>query len=100
MALRPPLRLLFATVTLAAVLLSACTRPPRLTADLIVTHAHIWTGNPAQPDASAVAVIGDRIVDVGSGDAIERWRGVNTTVIDAEGRRLIPGFNDAQVSFV
>ena len=48
----------------------------------------------------AVAIIGDRIVDVGGADDIERWRGANTTVIDAEGRRLVPGFNDAHVHFV
>ena len=77
-----------------------CSRPPRLAADLVITHASIWTGNPAQPSATAVAIIGDRIVDVGGADEIERWRGANTTVVDAEGRRLVPGFNDAHVRFV
>ena len=71
--------------------LVGCSRPPRLAADLVITRANIWTGNPAQPSAMAVAVIGDRIVDVGGADEIERWRGANTTVLDAEGRRLIPG---------
>jgi predicted amidohydrolase YtcJ len=88
---------------LAAVLLTsaalACSRPPRLSADLVITRASIWTGNPAQPSAMAVAVIGDRIVDVGGADEIERWRGSNTAVLDAEGRRLIPGFNDGAVHF-
>ena len=61
------------------------------------------TSGPATPRsrrATAVAVIGDRIVDVGGADEIERWRGANTTVLDAEGRRLVPGFNDAHVHFV
>jgi len=90
-----------ARMTLAVVTASAisCSRPPRLAADLVITRASIWTGNPAQPSAMAVAVIGDRIVDVGGADEIERWRGANTTVLDAEGRRLIPGFNDAAVRF-
>ena len=66
----------------------ACSRPARLAADLVITRANIWTGNPLQPDATAVAIIGDRIVEVGGADEIERWRGANTTVIDAEGRRL------------
>ena len=78
----------------------ACSRPARLAADLVITRANVWTGNPLQPDAKAVAIIGDRIVDVGSADEIERWRGATTTVIDAEGRRLVPGFNDAHVHFV
>ena len=78
----------------------ACSRPPRHAADLVITRAAIWTGDSAKPAATAVAVIGDRIVDVGGGDDIERWRGANTTVIDAGGRRLVPGFNDAHVHVV
>jgi predicted amidohydrolase YtcJ len=89
---------------LAALILTsgtiACSRPPRLAADLVVTRANVWTGNPTQPSAAAVAVIGDRIVDVGDADEIERWRGANTTVVAAEGRRLVAGFNDAHVRFV
>jgi predicted amidohydrolase YtcJ len=88
--------LLTLTLTTMAI---GCSRPLRLAADLIVIRANIWTGNPAQPSAMAIAVIGDRIVDVGGADEIERWRGANTTVFDAEGRRLIPGFNDAAVQF-
>ena len=90
----PPARATLALLTL--LLAIACTRPPRLAADLVITRARIWTGNSAQPSAAAVAVIGDRIVDVGEADQIERWRGAGTTVLDAEGRRLIPGFNDAR----
>lgn len=78
----------------------ACSRPPRLAADLVVTHANIWTGDAARPDAKALAIIGDRIVDIGDVDEIERWRGLNTTVIDAKGRRVVPGFNDAHVHVV
>jgi predicted amidohydrolase YtcJ len=85
---------------LASALAAGCSRSARPGADLVITHAKIWTGDPLQPEAAAIAVIGDRIVDVGSADAIERWRGRSTTVVDAEGRRLIPGFNDAHVHFV
>ena len=77
-----------------------CSRPARIGADLVLTHANIWTGDPTQPTAAAVAVIGDRIVDVGGADEIERWRGPATTVVDAEGRRVVPGFNDSHVHFV
>ncbi len=75
-------------------------RPARLAADLVITNASIWTGDALQPDANAVAVIGDRIVDVGSSREIDRWRGAATTVIDAEGRRVLPGFNDAHVHLI
>jgi len=78
----------------------ACSRPARLAADLVITRANIWTGEPSQPGATALAIIGDRIVDVGGADAMERWRGGQTTVVDAEGRRVVPGFNDSHVHFV
>jgi predicted amidohydrolase YtcJ len=77
-----------------------CLRPARLAADLVITNASIWTGDALQPDANAVAVVGDRIVDVGSSREIDRWRRTATTVIDAEGRRVLPGFNDAHVHLI
>ena len=94
------LPLLLAASAIATTQAPACARPARVAADLLVTRASIWTGNPLQPDASALAVIGDRIVDVGGADEMEHWHGRNTTVIDAEGSRLVPGFNDAHVHFV
>ena len=68
-------------------------------ADLIIQNARIWTVNPAQPEAEAVAVLGDRIVAVGSSPQVDAWRGPHTRVVDAAGKRLLPGFNDAHVHF-
>jgi predicted amidohydrolase YtcJ len=78
----------------------SCARAPRVAADLVVIHANIWTGDPRQPRAEALAAIGERIVDIGSAADIDRWRGKDTQVVDAEGRRVVPGFNDAHVHFV
>ena len=94
------IRAALATVIVACSAAIGCSRPPRLAADLLITRATVWTGNPAQPAATAVAVIGDRIVDVGGADEMEHWRGPNTTVVNAGGRRLIPGLNDARVRLV
>lgn len=69
-------------------------------ADLIITHAKIWTVDTSLPTAQAVAVIGDRIVAVGSDADVDAWRGPRTRVIDAAGKLLLPGFNDAHVHFV
>jgi predicted amidohydrolase YtcJ len=69
-------------------------------ADLIVTGAKVWTGVPLQPKAEAVAVLGDRIVFVGSSAEVEQWRGPRTEVLAAKGRFLLPGFNDAHVHFI
>jgi len=99
MRIRPAENVL-AILAMASAITLACSRPARLAADLVITRANIWTGNPLQPDAMAVAIIGDRIVEVGGADEIEHWRGANTTVINAEGRRLFPGFNDAHVHLV
>jgi len=69
-------------------------------ADLIIHQAHIWTVDSSLPEAEAVAILGDRIVAVGSNQNVDSWRGPNTRVVDAEGKRLLPGFNDAHVHFV
>jgi hypothetical protein len=80
--------------------LAACGSRAPVTADLIVTNGRIWTGESRQPAAAALAVIGERIVEVGGDRDIERWHGRDTQVVDAAGRRVIPGFNDAHVHFV
>lgn len=68
-------------------------------ADLIIRNAKIWTVDPSHPEAEAVAVIGDRIVATGSNQEIDIWRGPKTQIVDAAGKRLLPGFNDAHVHF-
>jgi predicted amidohydrolase YtcJ len=69
-------------------------------ADLIITNAKIWTVDKSFPTAQAVAVLGDRIVAVSSNADVDAWRGPNTRLIDAKGKLLLPGFNDAHVHFV
>jgi predicted amidohydrolase YtcJ len=71
----------------------------RPAAELIVTRADVYTVDRQRPRAEAVAVIGDRIVAVGSKAEIDEWRGPQTLVIDAHGKLLLPGFNDAHVHF-
>ncbi len=70
------------------------------TADLIVTNAKIWTGDDARPKAQSVAVLGDRIIAVGSNAELAVLRGPDTKVVDAGGKLLVPGFNDSHVHFV
>jgi predicted amidohydrolase YtcJ len=69
-------------------------------ADLIIRDAKIWTVDKAMPTAQAVAVLDERIVAVGSDADVDAWRGPKTQVIDAGGKLLLPGFNDAHVHFV
>ncbi len=63
-------------------------------ADLILVSAKIWTGNPSSPAASAIAASAGRIVAVGDDARISRLRGPKTLVIDAGGRRVVPGMID------
>ncbi|MEP7131713.1 MAG: amidohydrolase [Acidobacteriota bacterium] len=78
------------SVLIAAV--GSSSSPP---ADLILLHAKIWTGDPARPEASALAARGGRIVAVGTDSEIEKLRGSSTVVLKGGGRRVVPGFIDA-----
>jgi len=95
-------RLSFLTLCVASVLLLAVNSAAqqRPSADLIITHAKVWTVDPSKPTAEAVAVLAERIAAVGSSAEIDAWRGARTRVIDAGGKLLLPGFNDAHVHFI
>jgi predicted amidohydrolase YtcJ len=62
-------------------------------ADLAITHAQIYTVNPKQPKASALAVRGGKIVAV-SND-VSKLIGPGTKVIDAHGQAVLPGLIDS-----
>jgi predicted amidohydrolase YtcJ len=67
--------------------------------DLVALHGKVWTENPRQPEAEAFAVTGHRIAAVGSDAEIAKLAGPGTRLIDLQGRRVVPGFNDAHVHF-
>ena len=69
-------------------------------ADVIITHANIWTVDRAKPSAQALAILRDRIVAVGTDAEVSAWRGPRTQILDAGGELLLPGFNDSHVHFV
>ena len=69
-------------------------------ADLIISHARIWTVDSSYPEAQAVAILRDRIVAVGTDAEVAGWRGPATKTIDAGGKLLLPGFNDSHTHFV
>jgi predicted amidohydrolase YtcJ len=68
-------------------------------ADYIITANTIWTGNEGQPMAEAVAVKGDRILAVGSYGEVDRHRGADTHIIDADNGMVVPGFIDNHTHF-
>jgi predicted amidohydrolase YtcJ len=68
--------------------------------DLIIINAVVHTMDSNQPLAEAVAVLGNRIVAVGSTKDLKKLAGANTRVIDAKKRLVLPGFNDAHTHFL
>ena len=79
--------LLFAASALAA----QAARP----ADLIITHARIYTVDDSHPFVSALAVRDGRVAFVGSEREAMVLRGATTKVIDGAGQTVIPGMIDA-----
>lgn len=86
----PALALLTAFLTCQAALAS-----PAVT---VLTHGHVWTGNPRQPWAQSIAFRDDgRILAVGSDAAVlGKWRR-GAAVRDLQGRTVIPGIVDSHV---
>jgi predicted amidohydrolase YtcJ len=80
------------TGLLMAALIAAA--PPEPPADLVLVSARIWTGDPKNPEAEALAVRGGRIVAVGSDKEILALKGPKTVVLEGRWRRVVPGFID------
>jgi predicted amidohydrolase YtcJ len=70
---------------------------PRPAADLVLVNGKVWTVSAATPKAEAVAVWRDRILAVGTTEAVKALAGPKTCVIDLKGRRVVPGFYDSHV---
>lgn len=71
----------------------------KTSADLILVNANIRTMDSSVRRAEALAVRDGRIIAIGSTPDIRKLANDNTQVIDAGGRLVIPGFNDAHVHF-
>ncbi len=77
---------------------TGCSQPEK--ADLVITGGVVITADSLSPHAEAIAVRGNRIVAVGTEKEISRYVDPQSTkVIDAAGRTVMPGFNDAHAHF-
>jgi predicted amidohydrolase YtcJ len=68
--------------------------------DIIVHNAKVYTAGTNGTMAEAVAIRGNQILRVGSEREVTRLRKPQTTMIDAKGAAVVPGFNDAHVHFI
>jgi predicted amidohydrolase YtcJ len=76
----------------------SCTKTEK--ADLVVINGKVLTIDKENPLAEAIAVKGENIIAVGTtSDISEMIKKGYTKVIDAAGRLVLPGFNDAHVHF-
>lgn len=79
---------------------STITSAGSLAPDLLFVNASVHTMDAARPTAEALAVLGNRIVALGSNADLRGLAGAARRVIDAHGCTLLPGFNDAHVHFL
>jgi hypothetical protein len=68
--------------------------------DLILHDAVVLTMDPGAPQATALAITGDRIVAVGSDDEILPLAGPGTSVVDLDGLTVTPGFIDSHAHWI
>ena len=70
------------------------------TADLVITNGNIHTMDSKRSVVRSVAILNGRIVAVGTDADTRPLIGKGTKVIDAGGKTIVPGFNDAHVHFM
>ncbi len=87
-------------VTLIAGLIVGAQRADDDAVDLIVINGKVYAGGGSEAMAEAVAIRGNKVVRVGSNRDIQRLRRAQTTIIDARGGAVMPGFNDAHAHFI
>ena len=68
-------------------------------ADLLLFNGRVYTMEPAQPRAQALAIAGNRILAVGGDAELRPLLGPGGSAVDLEGQTVIPGLIDAHVHF-
>ncbi|MCW8103371.1 amidohydrolase [Streptomyces tauricus] len=69
-------------------------------ADVVVHNAKIYTGDPVRPQAGAVAIKDGRVTVIGDDADVAPLISARTRVVDALGRRVVPGLNDSHLHVI
>jgi len=69
-------------------------------ADLVVRNGRVYTGDPRRPYAGALAIRDGRVLAVGDDYSMARHVTGATRVVDAMGRRVIPGLIDSHIHVI
>src|SRR3954467_412373 len=90
------------SVAWLALTAGACAKAPAAgpAADLVIVNGRVFTADERGTTAEAVAMAGNKILLVGTNDAVSDLRGPQTRVVDAHGATVAPGFNDSHVHFI
>jgi predicted amidohydrolase YtcJ len=67
---------------------------------LVIVNGHVYTADGRGTVAEAVAIRGNRIAAVGTTAEIRAMAGDKTTVVDARGGSVLPGFQDSHIHFL
>jgi predicted amidohydrolase YtcJ len=78
----------------------AADRRPAVTHDLILTNAKVTTLDRQNPQAAAIAIRDGRFLAVGTEAEVRAAAAPDATVIDAKGRRVIPGLIDSHMHII
>jgi len=66
-------------------------------ADTVLRGGAIYTVNAARSWAEALAISGEKIIFVGTDSQIDAYIGPATTVIELDGKMVLPGFQDSHI---
>jgi hypothetical protein len=76
-------------------ILCAATAAAQAPRDAVLVNGHIYTLNDAKPTATALSILGGRIMEVGTDEAVLAAATAGTQVLDLGGKTVVPGFIDA-----
>ena len=93
---------LAASILIAGFILSnsVASLAQNITADIVITDANVRTMDAQRTVARSIAVLNGKIIAIGSDADTRSLIGAGTRVIDAKGKLVLPGFNDAHVHFM
>jgi hypothetical protein len=81
-------------------ILFSCSNPPASKyPDIIYVNGNFFTADSLHPQATAVAIVGDRILAVGNDAALKKLAGKETQIIDLQGAFAMPGFIEGHGHF-
>src|SRR5438132_11064079 len=93
-------RLLGLFLVLGSAIVGASAQTARQHADRIFENGKIWTADDARPQAQALGISGDKIMDASSNEEVHALdTTADTAVIDLQGRLAVPGFQNSNLRF-